>query len=504
MSELALEATGISKAFAGVQALDKVDLRLPYGRVTALMGENGAGKSTLLKILDGDYIPDAGTLRLDGQVVAFHSPIDSRRAGLRVVAQEPEIVPYMNVAENLYLGDLPARNGWVDARRMMQRASADIERFGFQRMLRPGTLAIRLSPAQRQLVEILRCLISEPKVLCFDEPTSSLSDSETEVLFQLISDLRGQGRAIAYVSHRLREIFQIADTVTVLRDGKLIGSVEVDQTTPDDVVKMMVGRDLASFHSRDHYAPGEVALELRDVTTDDVTGASLTLHKHEVVALAGLVGAGRSELALAVVGDRPVRSGTVLVHGKAQVFSSPGDAVRAGLGLAPEERKADALVMVRNVRENLALASLDKLSRFSFIKAAAERKLVSTYIDRLRVRTPSMETLVANLSGGNQQKVVLARWLARDADILILDEPTRGVDVGAKAEIYGVIDALAKSGKAILVISSELPEVLGIADRIIVMQDGHITGELSHAEATEQKILALAMASELSTTGEPA
>ncbi|HBX80265.1 MAG: sugar ABC transporter ATP-binding protein [Propionibacteriaceae bacterium] len=491
-----LIAEGLDKGFPGVQALKDVNIWFPYGKVTALMGENGAGKSTLLKILSGDYQPDAGVVRIDDEPVHFDGPMDSRKAGLRVVAQEPEIVPFVSVAENLFLGALP---GTVIVKRDELHAAATkaIEEFGFSRMLSADMLGIDLSPAQRQLVEILRCLIDDPKILCFDEPTSSLSDSETDVLFALIARLCKEGKAIGYVSHRMREIFQIADRVTVLRDGKLIGTVQVAQSSTEEIVRMMVGRDLTHMHDRNRGEIGEPVLELKDVTTEDVRGISFTVHAGEIVALAGLVGAGRSELAMAVSGDVPLVSGTISVSGKDVRFGSPKDSIKSGIGLAPEERKADALVMVRSVKENLSLAVLDRLTQWGFIKQSAEVTLVGGYIETMRIRTPDMERPIENLSGGNQQKVVLARWLAKQTKVLILDEPTRGVDVGAKAEIYHIIDELAAAGIAILVISSELPEVLGLADRIVVMQNGEVTGELSHHEATEERVLALAMASEL-------
>jgi len=496
-----LHARGIIKNFAGVQALAGVDFDLPAGKVTALMGENGAGKSTLLRILSGDYQPDAGTMEIGGAPVTFATPVESRAAGVRVIAQEPEIVPFVSVAENIYVGALPGSMGTISQRLLQERAQADLERFGFENFLNPAIRGIDLSPAQRQMVEIVRALIDDPQVICFDEPTSSLSDTETRVLFDLIARLRDQGRAVGYVSHRMREIFDIADTVTVLRDGQLIGSRTIKETSVGEVVRMMVGRDLSAMFERTRHDLGDVALELEKVCTDDVTDISLTVRRGEVVALAGLVGAGRTELALAIAGDRPVTSGTIKVHGAAKRFRSPTDAIAAGIGLAPEERKADALIMVRTVRDNIALAVLDGLSRFGVVNRRGESQLAEKYISQLRIRTPSMAQLVQNLSGGNQQKVVLARWLAKETDILILDEPTRGVDVGAKAEIYAIIDELAAKGVAVLVISSELPEVLGIADRIVVMQEGRVTGELAHTDATEERILTLAIADHLSSEG---
>ncbi|SDD21758.1 L-arabinose transport system ATP-binding protein [Geodermatophilus telluris] len=499
-----LVAEGIGKSFAGVHALTDVTLEIRPGEVLALMGENGAGKSTLLKILSGDQPPDTGTLRMHGEPVTFSSPADAMAAGVRVIYQEPEIVPHVSVAENVYIGRLPATARRFNRRALRERVRADLERTGFTGAIDPDTLGSRLSAAQRQLIEILRALTSDTAVLAFDEPTSSLSDAETESLFRLIRELRESGVAIVYVSHRMKEIFELADRIAVLRDGRLIGVRPAAETDEEELVRMMVGRDLSSMFQRRHTGAADQpvastesrrpVLELRGVTSDDVSDVDLVVHAGEVVGLAGLVGAGRSELARAVVGDVPLRGGQVVVNGRPLRLRTPGDAVAAGIGFAPEERKADALLMHRTVRDNLSLAVLDRLSRLRFVRTRAERELVDRYVEQLRVRTPSPEQQIRKLSGGNQQKVVLARWLARRPDVLILDEPTRGVDVGAKAEIYAIIDELAASGVALLVISSELPEVLGLSDRIVVMQNGRIAGELDRDEATEERILALAIA----------
>jgi L-arabinose transport system ATP-binding protein len=495
-----LRVTGLSKSFAGVPALREVSLDFPAGAVTALMGENGAGKSTLIRILGGDHRPDSGRLELDGVLLELATPADARAAGIRVIGQEPEIVPHVSVAENVYLGSLPRRAGrLVDRAALRERMYADLARLGFDRDLDPGTLGSKLTAAQRQLVEIMRALTTDAKVIAFDEPTSSLSDHETESLFALIGRLRAQGLAVIYVSHRMREIFRLADHVAVLRDGALVGVRPTGETTDREIVRMMVGRDLSTLFARKHNTPGRVVLDAVAVTTDDVRDVSLQVRAGEVVALAGLVGAGRSELAGALAGDLPIRSGEVRVDGKPVRLRQPRDAVRAGLGYAPEERKAQALLLHRGVRDNISLAMLDRLRRLRFIRRGEERRLALQYVESLRVRTPSIEQEVRKLSGGNQQKVVLARWLARKPKVLILDEPTRGVDVGAKVEIYHIIEELAESGVAVLVISSELPEVLGLADRIVVMQQGHVTGELDRGEASEEAILALAMAGDLTS-----
>ncbi|WP_435281721.1 sugar ABC transporter ATP-binding protein [Streptomyces koelreuteriae] len=491
---------GVVKRFGAVQALGGVSLDFPGGRVTALMGENGAGKSTLLKILTGDHQPTEGRVVVDGERVELGSPADARAAGIRIIPQEPEIIPHISVAENVYAGSLPHRRGrWFDRAELRRRVEADLERLGFAGVLDPGLLGSQLTPAQRQLVEIMRALTgdTQARLIAFDEPTSSLSEHEVEALFALIRRLRDQGVAVVYVSHRMQEIFQLADRIAVLRDGALAGVQDAHATDEGELVRLMVGRDLTTMFSRERVSPGRLVLDVQGVTTDDVTGIDLRVHAGEVVGLAGLIGAGRSELALALAGDLPVHSGVVTLDGRHLRPGRPGEVIRAGLGLAPEERKAQALFLHRSIRDNTSTVVLDRLRRFRFVRRGAERRLAQQYVDRLRVRTPSIEHEVRKLSGGNQQKVVLARWLARKPKVLILDEPTRGIDVGAKAEIYRIIADLAREGVALLVISSELPELLGLADRVVVMQSGRITGELDRDEATEESILALAMADDI-------
>ncbi|ROR46410.1 sugar ABC transporter ATP-binding protein [Kitasatospora cineracea] len=491
------------KRFGAVQALGGVTLDFPPGAVTALMGENGAGKSTLLKILTGDHQPTEGRVLLGGEPLALSSPIDARRAGIRIIPQEPEIIPHLSVAENVYAGSLPRRAGRrLDRAELRRRITADLDRLGFADALDPDLLGSQLTPAQRQLVEILRALTTEAKVIAFDEPTSSLSDHEVDALFDLICRLREQGVAVIYVSHRMQEIFRLADRIAVLRDGELAGIQDAAATNEGELVRLMVGRDLSAMFTRERVATDRVVLDVKGLSTDDVHGIDLRVHAGEVVGLAGLIGAGRSELALALAGDLPIRSGTATLNGK-PLGGSPGAAIRAGLGLAPEERKAQALFLHRSIRDNTSVAVLERLRRFRFVKRGAERELAREYTERLRVRTPSIEHEVRKLSGGNQQKVVLARWLARKPEVLILDEPTRGIDVGAKAEIYRIIADLAEQGVALLVISSELPELLGLADRVVVMQDGRITGELDRADATEEAVLHLAMADDLATSAQP-
>jgi ABC-type sugar transport system ATPase subunit len=496
-----LEIQDVSKVFGPVRALDAVSVRFPPGQVTALMGENGAGKSTLLRIIHGDHEPDSGRVVLDGEPLTLHSPRAAHRHGIRVIAQEPEIVPHVSVAENVYVGEMPHRARVLDRRELNRRVGQSLREYGFERVLSPYTLGRDLSAAQRQVVEILRALIADARVIAFDEPTSSLSEHEVTALFRIIGRLRDEGRVVIYVSHRMDEVFEIADRVVVLRDGQHVADRDRAATDEQDIVRLMVGRDLSSMFARERSPVGEPVLEVTDLVTDDVQDISLTVHAGEVVVLAGLVGAGRSELAHALAGDLPIRSGEVRLSGNRLRLRQPKDAVRAGIGMAPEERKSDALFMDRSVRDNTSLVVLDRLRTLRFVNRAAERRLVQEFTSRLRVRTPSLDHLISKLSGGNQQKVVLARWLARRPALLILDEPTRGIDVGAKAEIYQIISDLATAGVALLVISSDLPEVLGLADRIVVLQNGRITGELAHGEATEERVLGLALAQDLAPGG---
>ncbi|MEV0918808.1 sugar ABC transporter ATP-binding protein [Streptomyces sp. NPDC049967] len=502
----AISISGVTKQFGAVQALSGITLDFPPGQVTALMGENGAGKSTLLKILTGDHQPTEGHIVLGGERVTLDSPARARAAGIRIIPQEPEIIPHISVAENVYAGALPRKSGRrFDRAELRRRIDADLARLGFAGVLDPGLLGSQLTPAQRQLVEIMRALTgtTTARLIAFDEPTSSLAEHEVEALFALIRRLRDQGIAIVYVSHRMQEIFRLADRIAVLRDGSLVGVQQADSTDEAELVRLMVGRDLSTMFVRQRVATDRLVLDVRNLTTDDVTDISLQVHAGEVVGLAGLIGAGRSELALALAGDQPVHSGSATLDGTPLPSGRPGAVIRAGLGLAPEERKAQALFLQQSVRANISLVVLGRLRRSRFVRRSAERELAQHYTDRLRVRTPTIDHEVRKLSGGNQQKVVLARWLARKPKVLILDEPTRGIDVGAKAEIYQIIADLAAEGVALLVISSELTELLGLADRVVVMQEGRITGELNHDEATEESILALAMADDIISTSTP-
>lgn len=495
-----LELAKITKIFPNVRALDDVSIDVYPGEILALMGENGAGKSTLLKVMTGAYQLDAGEIRLQGNPVNIASPVASRRLGIRVAYQEPDIVAGTTVAENLFLGELPRLSGrLVDWRRLKEETEALLAPFRLARSLRPSTPAERLSPAHRQIVEILRALRGDLKVLALDEPTSSLSDSDTEDLFALIAQLKARGVGLIYVSHRMQEILRLADRVSVLRDGVLVGTRPAADLDDKTLVRMMVGRSLGEVMKRSRHATAETVLKVTGLTSDRVANINISVHRGEVVGLAGLIGAGRTELGKTIFGAFPHDKGEIEVEGRRYRIRKPQDAVDAGIAYTPEERKADALFPDLSVGENATLAILRKITRFRLVQRRREQAIAGDYVRRLRVKTPSLQQPISKLSGGNQQKVVLARWLATKPKVLILDEPTRGIDVGAKAEIYALIEALAREGIGILLISSELPEILRLSDRIVCMQNGRITGELAASEANEERVLQLCMALDLSS-----
>ncbi len=462
------------------------------------MGENGAGKSTLLKIINGDYQPDAGTISINGTELHFSNPLDAHKAGIRVIYQEPEIIPGVDVAENIWVGELPKRFGFIDRRRLNEDVRRGLAEYGFSDVLPMDMLGDQLSSAQRQIVEIMRALKSGVRVLALDEPTSSLSDEEVDRLFTLVRRLRDEGVAIIYVSHRIREILQLCDRVAILRDGHLIAVKPASELNDSEIVRLMVGRELSDVFKRSQSISDKEILRVEHLNSNWHEDISFHVNAGEVVGFAGLVGAGRSELAKVIFGDMPKKSGQIILDGKEVSFHSPDDAISNGIGFAPEDRKREGLVLIRSVLENASIAILPQLSWFHFVNSRKEQAIVSQFVEKLQVRTPSLKQDVGKLSGGNQQKVVLARWLAAKPKVLILDEPTRGIDVGAKAEIYHLINDLANEGLGIMFISSELPEILGLSDRIYVMQNGRITGELAGAEATEEAVLGLAMVDQLS------
>jgi L-arabinose transport system ATP-binding protein len=499
-----LEIRNISKAFPNVQALSDVSLDIRPGEILAFMGENGAGKSTLLKIINGDYQPDSGSMSIDGQTLSFSNPQAAHKAGVRVIYQEPEIIPGVDVAENIWVGELPKKFGFLDRRALNEKVEASLKEYGFANVLPMNMLGDELSSAQRQLVEIMRALKSGVRVLALDEPTSSLSDEEVERLFTLVRRLRDEGVAIIYVSHRIKEILKLCDRVAILRDGKLIAVRPAAELNDAEIVHLMVGRKLSDVFKRNPSAQENEVLRVEGLNSNWHHEINFHINAGEVVGFAGLIGAGRSELAKVIFGDLPINSGKVILDGKDVNIHRPDDAIAKGIGFAPEDRKREGLVLIRSVMENASIAILKRISRFHFVSTKKESQIVEQFVQKLQVRTPSLEQPVGKLSGGNQQKVVLARWLAAKPKVLILDEPTRGIDVGAKAEIYHLIDELANEGLGIFFISSELSEILGLSDRIYVMQNGRITGELIGKEATEEAVLKLAMADELSTEPEGA
>ena len=488
---------GISKRFPGVTALDTVDLDIARGEVVALVGENGAGKSTLMKILAGIHQPDSGTIQMDGRPVVIRSPREAAQQGIGIIHQELEIIDSLDVAANVYLGREPTCFGplrLIDRRRIEADTEAVLARLDLR--LSPRTLLRDLSTAHKQMVEIARAISLNANVLIMDEPTSSLTLAETEQLFKVVKDLRKEGVSIIYISHRLSEVKELADRVVVLRDGKNAGTLSRDEISHDRMVRLMVGRDLQNFYTHHESSAEDVCFEVKEIRTRRYPkcDVSLAVRRGEILGLAGLVGAGRSELAAAIFGvDRPL-SGSVAIDGETIPIQSPRDAIRRGIYLIPEDRRNCGLITEMTVRENITLPALDRYSAAGLIQHVSEDAIARKMCDELKIKTPSVETTVSNLSGGNQQKVVLAKWLSLGPKVILFDEPTRGIDVGAKAEIYQLMRRLADQGVAILMISSDMEEILGNSDRVAVMHEGRISGVLDRAECSQEAIMRLAVA----------
>jgi rhamnose transport system ATP-binding protein len=484
---LALEHA--AKSFGSVRALEDGSIELRAGEAHGLVGENGAGKSTLVKILAGVYRPDAGRLLLDGRELRLGGPAEARTAGIAVIYQEPTLFPDLSVAENIFMGRQPLAAGRrIDARELRRRVEALMERLGVP--LDPSRPARGLSIADQQIVEIAKALSFEARVIVMDEPTAALSGAEVERLFAVARALRAQGAAVLFVSHRLDEVLDLCQRVTVMRDGRQVFSGPLDGLTRDDLVRRMVGRELGAMYPERSAARGEVALSVRRLTREGVfSDVSFEVRHGEIVGLAGLVGAGRSEVARAVFGIDRRDAGEVVVEGRRLPAASPTAAMAAGVGYVPEDRREQGLVMDLSIARNASLASLGRLRRGVLIRAADERRLAADWAVRLRLRYARLTDPVAALSGGNQQKVVLAKWLARRPTVLIVDEPTRGIDVATKAEVHRLLSDLASDGVAVLMISSELPEILGMADRVLVMHEGRLTADLPREEATEERIM---------------
>ncbi len=491
-----LEIRGISKAFPNVQALNNVSLEVRRCEVLALIGENGAGKSTLLRIINGDYQADSGEIWLNGSPASFASPRAAHEAGIRVIYQEPELIPDLSVAENVFAGELPRHGRLVDWRKLHEDTRALIAQFGFEGEILPSTARPPPQPGAAPARGDLQGAQTGVRVLALDEPTSSLGDEEASRLYKIIQTLVEAGVGIIYVSHRLREVLRVANRVAVLRDGVLVGNVPAGDCCEDDLVKLMVGRQL-SREERTSNCLSDVVLDVRDLHAPGVHGVTFQVNCGEVVGFAGLIGAGRTELARAIFGASPITSGEIRIDGKAVELHNPEDGMASGIGLTPEDRKHEAIFPLLSVKDNMSVAILGQLTRFRFVNRRREVELVSEQVRQLRVKTTGIQQTISKLSGGNQQKVVLGRWLARNPRLLILDEPTRGIDVGAKAEIYELVRQLAARGIGVIFISSELPEILGVADRILVMQNGRITGEMPGEGASEEAILRLAMVDHL-------
>ncbi|MFF3249530.1 sugar ABC transporter ATP-binding protein [Actinacidiphila glaucinigra] len=487
---LALE--GVSKSFGAVRALRGVSLRLHAGEAHALAGENGAGKSTLIKTLAGVHRPDTGTVLLDGRPVEFHGPGDARDAGVAVIYQEPTLFPDLSVAENIFVGRQPRRSlGRVDHKAVREAAADLFRRLGVD--LDPEQPARGLSIADQQLVEIAKALSFDARVLIMDEPTAALTGSEVSRLFGVVKSLREQGAAVLFISHRLEEIFALCQRVTTLRDGAWIASEPLDGLTEDDLVRRMVGRDLDELYPKQDAEIGEVALSVRRLTREGVfTDVSFEVRRGEIVGLAGLVGAGRSEVARAIFGVDRRDAGEVVVDGKPLRGGAPSLAMAAGIALVPEDRRAQGLVMDMSIERNIGLTGFAATTKGGLMSRRAERSRALDWAVRLQVKYARLADVVGTLSGGNQQKVVLAKWLATAPEVLIVDEPTRGIDVGTKAEVHRLLSRLAAEGVAVLMISSDLPEILGMADRVLVMHEGRLTAEIPRSEATEESVMAAA------------
>lgn len=492
-----LEVRGVSKAFPGVQALEDVDFEVYAGEVVALLGENGAGKSTLMKILSGAYTMDQGEILMSGRPVTPDNPHHAQELGISIIYQEFNLTPNQSVATNIFLGREPYTGNFfgtlrfVDYRYMRREAARLLERVGAR--FSPDALVRDLSVAEQQMVEIAKALATKATVIIMDEPTSALGEEEVAVLFEIIKSLKDQGLGVIFITHRMEEVFRVADRIIVLRDGKRVGGMPIDEATPDSIISLMVGRSLEEVFYREEVNIGETVLEVRGLTRRGmIEDISFELRRGEILGLAGLVGAGRTETVRAIFGADSLDAGEIYIEGQRIMITSPEVAVGAGLALVPESRQAQGLVLIHSVARNIALPNLGRLFPNRVIRTDRIDLMGQQYVDRLNIRTPNLAQRVMYLSGGNQQKVVLAKWLASEPKVLILDEPTRGIDVGAKAEVHAIMSDLARQGIGIIMISSEMPEILAMSDRIVVMCEGRVAGILDRSEATQERIMALA------------
>ena len=492
MSEFLLEMKGICKSFPGVKALQNVDFQLKAGEVHALLGENGAGKSTLIKVLGGIYHAEEGEIYIENEKVDITGVLEARAAGISIVHQELVLVPHMTVAENIFLGREPGRTLNINRDLMVEEAQKLLDTYDMN--INAEAKINDLTIAQRQMVEIVKAISFNSRILVLDEPTSSISDKEVNFLFETMRNLVAKGVGIIYISHKMSELAEICDRVTVMRDGMAVGTKVVKETTTDELVALMVGRELTNYYTRDYLPEGETVLKCENIADGHmVKNVSFELKKGEILGFAGLVGAGRSEVMKAVFGLTPGSTGKVYVNGKEVKIKTPVDALKHGIALVPESRKDEGLYAVQSVKFNSTIEVLHQFIKHLQVSHSKEEAITQKYIDLMKTKTPSQDQTIGNLSGGNQQKVMIGRWLATDPEILILDEPTRGVDVGAKAEIYAIMNDLVKKGMSIIMISSELPEIINMSDRIYVMRDGEISGCLHHSEVSQENIMQLAV-----------
>ncbi len=496
MPPLLLEVRTVSKRFPGVRALTEVSLSLGKGEVLALIGENGAGKSTLMKILAGVQKPDEGAILIDGKPVAFSNVRDALDTGVSLIHQELNLSDNLDVGANIFLGREPRKLGMIDKQRIAAESKRYLDAVGLD--VSPRVIVRNLTIGRQQLVEIAKALSTNARVLIMDEPTSSLTGHEAENLFRVVKDLRSKGVSVIYISHRLGEVKELADRVVVFRDGRNAGELSRDQISHDAMVKLMVGRDVSQYYHRVAHEAGEEVLRVRELRTPAHPGHALSfaVKRGEIVGMAGLVGAGRTEMLTTLFGITPALSGTIEIAGKSQPIRTPQAAIAAGLALVPEDRKGQGLLLEMIVRQNMSLPSVRRDQRAGFLNRAAERSISQRMIQAMRVKTPHDRQIVQFLSGGNQQKIVLGKWLAMNPKVMLLDEPTRGIDVGAKEEIYKLLHDLAGKGMAVLFVSSEMEEVLSLSDRVLVMHEGRITGELSKGQMSEEAVMNLATGGE--------
>lgn len=492
--EQVLSMKGICKSFPGVKALQNVDIELHRGEVLALLGENGAGKSTLIKTLSGDYTADAGEIFIEGRKVERHDPRTAIASGVSVIYQELNNSDPLSIAENIYMGNLPLnRFHQVDRKKLYRDAQEMLHRVGLNE--RPDTPMEKLSIAKKQMVEIAKALSHNVKILVMDEPTASLNDEEIDILFDIVRKLSAAGTSVIYISHRLDEVFEISDNIVVMRDGQCVAKLKTAETTKAELIAHMVGREIKDMYpTRTTEHIGDVLLEVENLRSDYIDGVSFDVRRGEIVGLFGLMGAGRTETVEMIIGDRKKKAGRIRVEGKEVKINSPEDAKRCGIGYLPSDRKAAGLFLIHSVGDNITINVLNQiLTRMKLISSKKNRAVAQDWVKRLHIKTPSADVLAQTLSGGNQQKIVVAKWLAADPKVLILNDPTRGIDVGAKTEIYNLMNDLSKQGLAIIMVSSELPEIMAMSDRIVVLHEGKYKGTLSSEDFSQEKLLATAI-----------